>query len=163
MQNRVATSSTRATKPSRAPGSGFQSIPAWKLVGSDFAGARPGLLPASLTPGSSRPLLTHSLFTPPLTVSFLLQVLLAAQPSSQFLPAVFLRWWFTRSVVSDSCDPEDCSPPGFSDHGDSPGESTSVDRHALLLGIFLALGSKPDLLHCRPSLLTELRGKPCFS
>ena len=113
---------------------------------------RPCLLPALLTPGSSRPLLTHSLFPPPLTVSFLLQVLLAAQPSSPFPPAVFLRWWFTRSVVSDSCDPEDCSPPGSSDHGDSPGESTSVGRHVLLLGIFLTLGSKPDLVRCRMSL-----------
>ena len=88
----------------------------------------------------SRPLLTHSL---------LLGVLLAPQPSSPFPPAVFLRWWFTCSVVSDSCDPEDCSPPGSSDHGDSPGESTSVGRHALLLGIFLTLGSKLDLLRCR--------------
>ena len=91
----------------------------------------------------SRPLLTHSL---------LLGVLLAPQPSSPFPPAVFLRWWFTCSVVSDSCDPEDCSLPGSSDHGDSPGESTSVGRHALLLGIFLTLGSKPNLLRCRQRL-----------
>ena len=25
-------------------------------------------------------------------------------------------WWFSRSVVSDSYDPMDCSPPGFSVH-----------------------------------------------
>ena len=27
-----------------------------------------------------------------------------------------LRWWFSCSVVSDSCDPMDCSPPGSSVH-----------------------------------------------
>ena len=96
-----------------------------------------------------RPLLTRSFLLRSLPVSFPLRVLLAPQPSSPFPPAVFLRWWFTRSVVSDSCDPEGCSPPGSSDHGDSPGESTSVGRHALLLGIFLTLGSKLDLLRCR--------------
>ena len=26
-------------------------------------------------------------------------------------------WWFSCSVVSDSCDPMDCSPPGSSVHG----------------------------------------------
>ena len=103
---------------------------------------RPSLLPSSLTPGSSRPLVTHSCPFQSLPVSFLLRVLLA--PSSPF-PPVFLRWWFTGSVVSGSCNPEGCSPPGSSDHGDSPGERTSVGRHALLLGIFLTLGSKPGL------------------
>ena len=113
---------------------------------------RPGLFPPSLTPGSSRPLVTDSFLLPPLPVSFLLRVLLAPQPSAAFSPAVFLRWWFTGSVVSYSCDPEGCSPPGSSDHGDSPGERTSVGRHALLLGSFLTLGSKSDLLRCRMSL-----------
>ena len=31
----------------------------------------------------------------------------------------FWWWWFSRLVVSDSCDPVDCSPPGFSVHGNS--------------------------------------------
>ena len=26
-------------------------------------------------------------------------------------------WWFSCSVMSDSCDPMDCSLPGSSDHG----------------------------------------------
>ena len=26
-------------------------------------------------------------------------------------------WWFSRSVMSESCDPMDCSPPGSSVHG----------------------------------------------
>ena len=32
------------------------------------------------------------------------------------------------------CDPGDCSPPGSSAHGDSPGKSTGVGSHALLQG-----------------------------
>ena len=120
----------------RLRGELFIARPAFQSV------LRPSLLPSSLTPGSSRPLVTHSCPFQSLPVSFLLRVLLA--PSSPF-PPVFLRWWFTGSVVSDSCNPEDCSPPGSSDHGDSPGERTSVGRHALLLGIFLTLGSKPGL------------------
>ena len=47
------------------------------------------------------------------------------------------------------CDPMDCSPPGSSVHGDSPGKNTGVGFHALLQGIFPTLGSNPGLLHCR--------------
>ena len=35
------------------------------------------------------------------------------------------------------CDPVDCSPPGSSVLGDSPGKNTRVGCHALLQGIFL--------------------------
>ena len=38
-----------------------------------------------------------------------------------------------RSVVSDSFDPMDSSPPDFSVHGDSPGKNTGVGCHALLI------------------------------
>ena len=47
------------------------------------------------------------------------------------------------------CDPKDCSPPGFSVHGDSPGKNTEMGCHALLQGIFPTQGSNPGLLHCR--------------
>ena len=47
------------------------------------------------------------------------------------------------------CDPVDCSLPGFSVHGDSPGKNTGVGYHALLQGIFSTQGSKPGLPHCR--------------
>ena len=43
----------------------------------------------------------------------------------------------------------DCSPPGSSVHGDSPGKNTGVDSHALLQGIFPTQGLNPGLLHCR--------------
>ena len=50
------------------------------------------------------------------------------------------------------CDPMDCSPPGSSIHGDSPGKKTGVGCHALLQGIFLNQGSNPGLPHCRQTL-----------
>ena len=34
------------------------------------------------------------------------------------------------------CDPMDCSPPGSSVTGDSPGKDTGVGCHVLLQGIF---------------------------
>ena len=39
----------------------------------------------------------------------------------------------------------DCSPPGSSVHGDSPGENTGMGCHALLQGIFWTQGSTPHL------------------
>ena len=47
------------------------------------------------------------------------------------------------------CDPMDCSLPGFSAHGDSPGKNTGVGSHALLQGIFPTQGSNLGLLYCR--------------
>ena len=55
---------------------------------------------------------------------------------------------FTHSVVSD-CNPMDCSPPGSSVHGDSPGKNTGVGCHALPQGNFPTRGSNRGLLHCR--------------
>ena len=46
-------------------------------------------------------------------------------------------------------DPMDCSPPGSSVHGDSPGKNTGVGGHALLQGIFPTQGLNPGLPHCR--------------
>ena len=43
-------------------------------------------------------------------------------------------------------DPRDCSPPGSSVLGDSPGKNTGVGCHALLQGIFLTQGSNTCLL-----------------
>ena len=47
------------------------------------------------------------------------------------------------------CGPMDCSLPGPSVHGDSPGQNTGVAYHALCQGIFPNQGSNPGLLHCR--------------
>ena len=47
------------------------------------------------------------------------------------------------------CDPKDCSPPGSSVHGDSPGKNTGVGCHVLLHGIFPTQGSNSGLPPCR--------------
>ena len=77
------------------------------------------------------------------------------------LGAIFCRrWYFCREgnlavlcLVIQSCpalcDPMDCSPPGFSVHGDSPGKNMKVGCHSLLQGILLTQGSNPGLMHCR--------------
>ena len=44
------------------------------------------------------------------------------------------------------CSPMDCSPPGSSVRGDSPGKNTGVSCHALLQGVFPTQGSNPSLL-----------------
>ena len=44
------------------------------------------------------------------------------------------------------CNPIDCSLPGSSIHGDSPGNNTGVDCHDLLQRIFPIQGSNPHLL-----------------
>ena len=44
----------------------------------------------------------------------------------------------------------DCSPPGSSIHGDSPGKNTGVGTCSLLQGIFPTQGSSSGLLHCKP-------------
>ena len=54
----------------------------------------------------------------------------------------------------------DCSPPGSSVHGDSPGKNTGVGCHALLQGIFLTQGLNLGLPHCRRILPFEPPGKP---
>ena len=50
------------------------------------------------------------------------------------------------------CDHMDCSLPGSSVHGDSPGKNTGVGCHALLQGMFPSWESNPGLPHCRPIL-----------
>ena len=46
-------------------------------------------------------------------------------------------------------DPMDCSLPGSSVHGDSPGNNTGVSSHSLLQGIFPTQRSNLGLPHCR--------------
>ena len=50
------------------------------------------------------------------------------------------------------CDPMDCSWPGSSVHGDSPGKNTGVGCYALIQGIFPTQGLNPGLPHCRQIL-----------
>ena len=53
---------------------------------------------------------------------------------------------------STLCNRMDCNSPGSSVRGDSPGQNTEVDCHALLHGIFPTQGLNPGLPHCRQIL-----------
>ena len=68
-------------------------------------------------------------------------------------------------LVARSCPtlsgPKDCSPPGFSVHGDSPCKNSGVGSHALLQEIFPTWGSIWGLQHCRQILyLLSHQGNP---
>ena len=65
---------------------------------------------------------------------------------SVYMCAKLLQSWPTL------CNPMDCSLPGSSVHGDSPGKNTGVGCHALLQGIFPTQGSNSGLSHCGPTL-----------
>ena len=76
----------------------------------------------------------------------------------------WLLWWmYSCSLVAQSCptlcDLMDCSPPGSSVHGDSPGKSTRVGCHALLQGISPGIEHRSPTLQA-DSLQSELPGKP---
>ena len=59
---------------------------------------------------------------------------------------------FVAQLFLTLCDAMDCSLPGSSVHGYSPGKDTGVGCHALLQGIFPTQWLNPDLLHCRQIL-----------
>ena len=65
----------------------------------------------------------------------------------------------SRSVMSDSYDPMDCSLPGSSVHGILQARILEGAAISFSKGIFLTQESNPGLLHCRQSLPTRLRGK----
>ena len=60
--------------------------------------------------------------------------------------------WSATQSCPTLCNPMDCSPPGFSVHGDSPEKNIRVGSHVLLQGIIPTQGSNPGLLHYRQIL-----------
>ena len=84
--------------------------------------------------------------------------------SFPFLPPSALGnyYFFVSLILSALClvtqlcptlwDPTDCSLPGSSVHGDSPGKNTGVGYHALLQGIFPTQGSNLGPPHHRQIL-----------
>ena len=52
------------------------------------------------------------------------------------------KYYVSLPSVVSLCDPTDCSPPGSSVHGDSPGKNTGVGCHALLQEIFPTQGTE---------------------
>ena len=71
----------------------------------------------------------------------------------EFLPRKMCRWHVRTICHVRLCDPIDCSPTGYSIHGDSPDKNTGMGCHFLLKGSFSNRGIKPvsptGLLHCR--------------
>ena len=79
--------------------------------------------------------------------------------------SVLLELFSAACLVTQSCptlcDPMDCSPPGSSVHGNSPGKNISVGCHALLQRIFPTQESNPVLPHCKWILyLLNHQGNP---
>ena len=64
--------------------------------------------------------------------------------------------WAVCAKSLQSCptlgNPMDCSPPGSSVHGDSPGKNTEVGCRALLQGILPTQRVNSGLPHCRQIL-----------
>ena len=77
-----------------------------------------------------------------------------------------MHFMYAVGLVAQSCPTlcytMDCSPPGSSVLGNSPGKNTRVGCYALPQGIFPTQGSNPGLSHCRwmDSLPSEPPGKP---
>ena len=72
---------------------------------------------------------------------------LTTEPTGK--PLSWLLWCSQRLSCLTLCDSMDCSPPGSSIHGDSPGKNTGVGCHAFLQGIFPTQRSNPGLPHCK--------------
>ena len=64
------------------------------------------------------------------------------------------------SVMPNSLQPHGLQPTRLLYPWDFPGKDTGVGCHFLPQGIFPTQGLNPDLLHCRQTLPSELRGKP---
>ena len=87
------------------------------------------------------------LITLPILVIFYYNSYITPSLGSLLLPCAVLT-----QLCLTLCENMDCSSPGSSVHGDSPGKNTGVGCHVLLQGIFPTQGSNPDLLHCRQIL-----------
>ena len=61
-------------------------------------------------------------------------------------------WWFSCSVVSNSCNPMDCSPPGSSIHGIIQARILVWVAISFSRGIFLTQESNSGLPQCRQIL-----------
>ena len=93
-------------------------------------------------------------------------VLVLMLPSFLFWPTypyVYPCLCLVAQLCSTLGDPMDCSPPGSSVHGDSPGKNTGVGSLSLLQGIFQTQELNWGLLHGRQILYQLSSGKALFS
>ena len=117
----------------------------------------PGLLTHQLSrwgaPWEEMEVVSGSQFTWDLRIHFMLRASEVKDHSFVFIhvcAALCLVAQFFACPVF--CDSTDCSPPGSSVHGDSPGKNTGVACHFLLHGTFPIQGLKPGLPHGRQNL-----------
>ena len=83
------------------------------------------------------------------------------------VPLTQLSMWGLVVLVAQSCptlcNPMNCSPPGSSVHGDSPGKNAGVGCQALLQGNLPDPGVEPrSLVLQADSLPSETPGKPMW-
>ena len=79
---------------------------------------------------------------------FIVHVLLKPGLDSWVCSDVCILCLVAQSCLTP-CDPMDCSPPGSSVYGASPGKNTGVGCHAFLQRMFSTQVLNPGLLHCR--------------
>ena len=86
-------------------------------------------------------------------MDYMYSILESLHCSPETITTLFIIFVLVLCLVAQPsptlCDPMDCSLPGTSVHGDSPGKNTGVGYHALLQGIFPTKESNPGLLNCR--------------
>ena len=89
-------------------------------------------------------------------MDYMYRILEPLHCSPETITTLFIVYVLVLCLVAQPsptlCNPMDCSLPGTSVHGDSPGKNTGVGYHALLQGIFPTEESNPGLLHCRQIL-----------
>ena len=128
--------------------------PAWHTCSEEFSRLFQPLSLGSLPSGAALcPLWVLGLPTQHQMAGFSSLLPIHTQPSSMWPHPSHSLSVMCVCLVTQLCptlrDPIDCSPPGSSVHGDSPGKNTGVGCHALLQGIFPTQGLNPGLPHCR--------------
>ena len=88
-------------------------------------------------------------FTPHIKGNSVPYLFFPVLPSPSYLSVCCAMLCLLAQSCPTLCDPVDCSSPGSSVHGDSPGKNTGVGCHAFLQGIVPSQGSNPDRPHCR--------------
>ena len=85
-------------------------------------------------------------------MNYMLTKLLPEKKITAIQKVKYLSIKWSRSVVSDSLRPHGLQPTRLLCPWDFPGNSTGVDCHFLLQGIFPTQGLNPGLPHCRQTL-----------
>ena len=77
-----------------------------------------------------------------------MQIIYYDSVTHQYILPAYIQLCVCSSCLALSI-PKDCSPPGSSVHGDSPGKNPGIGCHILLQGIFPTQGLNLGLTHYR--------------